>query len=88
MAVNDWRANDNGLLFWNCEIYGITIIIYLFKALEVLSKERPQPNIFNTYIIASVLGQALVHLVSFVFIHKEAMIFVEILQEDLPVDGK
>jgi manganese-transporting P-type ATPase len=58
------------------------------QAVEVLSKERPQPNIFNTYIILSVLGQATVHMLSLIFIHREAMIFVEILQEDLPVDGK
>lgn len=79
----DWQATIAGLMITVC-FFGIA----KSTALEVLSKERPQPNIFNAYIIVSVLGQAAVHLVSLLFIHSEAMSYVEILKEDLPVDAK
>ena len=79
----DWQATIGGLMITIC-FFGIA----KSTAVEKLSKERPQPNIFNAYIILSVLGQAAVHFVSLVIVHREAMRFVEILSEDLPVDAK
>ncbi|KAL2259537.1 hypothetical protein VTK26DRAFT_6761 [Humicola hyalothermophila] len=38
------------------------------KSVEGLSKERPQPNIFNYYIIGSILGQFAVHVATLVYI--------------------
>lgn len=38
------------------------------KSVEGLSKERPQPNIFNYYIIGSILGQFAVHCATLIFI--------------------
>ncbi|PHH56125.1 Manganese-transporting ATPase 13A1 [Ceratocystis fimbriata CBS 114723] len=38
------------------------------KTVEGLSKERPQPNIFNFYIIGSILGQFAVHIVTLIYI--------------------
>ncbi|KND87100.1 Manganese-transporting ATPase 1 [Tolypocladium ophioglossoides CBS 100239] len=38
------------------------------KVVEGLSKERPQPNIFNVYIIGSILGQFAVHIVTLIYI--------------------
>lgn len=38
------------------------------KSVEGLSKERPQPNIFNYYIIGSILGQFAVHCATLIYI--------------------
>ncbi|KAH0612515.1 uncharacterized protein H6S33_008895 [Morchella sextelata] len=40
------------------------------KPVEKLGKERPQPNIFNFYIIGSVLGQFAVHIVTLIYISR------------------
>ncbi|KAL6708081.1 putative cation-transporting ATPase 1 [Coniothyrium glycines] len=38
------------------------------KTVEALSKERPQPKIFNIYIIGSILGQFAVHIVTLIYV--------------------
>ncbi|AET39046.1 ion-transporting P-type ATPase SPF1 Ecym_3576 [Eremothecium cymbalariae DBVPG len=41
------------------------------KPLEKLSKERPQPGIFNIYIVGSILGQFMVHVTTLIYITLE-----------------
>lgn len=38
------------------------------QTVEALSKERPQHNIFNVYIIGSVLGQFAIHIITLIYV--------------------
>ncbi|KAF2668470.1 cation pump, Ca2+ pump [Microthyrium microscopicum] len=40
------------------------------KPVEALSKERPQNNIFNPYIIGSILGQFAIHIVTLIYLSR------------------
>ena len=56
------------------------------KSVEKLSKERPQPNIFNPYIIGSVLGQFAVHIVSLIYISRYVAV-LEPKDPNVDLDG-
>jgi len=45
------------------------------QSVEALSKERPQNNIWNWYIIPSVLGQFAVHIATLIYISRTVQIF-------------
>lgn len=66
VKFGDGQATVSGLLLSVC-----FLSISRGKPLEKLSKERPQPGIFNIYIMGSILGQFAVHIMTLVYITRE-----------------
>jgi cation-transporting ATPase 13A1 len=63
IKFGDGQVTISGMLMSVC-----FLSISRAKSVEGLSKERPQPNIFNFYIIGSILGQFAIHIVTLVYI--------------------
>ncbi|EOD52762.1 Cation-transporting ATPAse 4 [Neofusicoccum parvum] len=57
------------------------------KPVEALSKERPQHNIFNIYIIGSVLGQFAIHIVTLIYISQYVQ-RTEPKSDDVDLEGE
>ena len=55
--------------------------------MEGLSKERPQPNIFNFYIIGSVLGQFAIHIVTLIYI-SQYVYRIDPRKDDVDLEGE
>ncbi|KAJ3005012.1 UNVERIFIED_CONTAM: hypothetical protein HDU68_004810, partial [Siphonaria sp. JEL0065] len=72
----DWQATIAGILITIC-FFGIA----KSSACERLSKKRPQANVFNHYIMISVLGQVAIHVASLVYIRALAIEYSEELEE-------
>jgi cation-transporting ATPase 13A1 len=68
----DWQATVAGMMLTVC-FFGLA----KSTAVEKLSPERPQPNIFNFYLILSVLGQSAIHVASLIYIRSEALYYSE-----------
>eukprot|EP00835_Amoeboradix_gromovi_P000670 NODE_25_length_35605_cov_0.353461.p2 type:complete len:1113 gc:universal NODE_25_length_35605_cov_0.353461:7206-10544(+) len=64
----DWQMTIQGILLSVC-----FLCISKGKPIEKLSKERPQGNIFNFYVLLSVLGQSLIHGISFYIVGSQVM---------------
>ncbi|AEO58315.1 hypothetical protein MYCTH_2305576 [Thermothelomyces thermophilus ATCC 42464] len=63
IKFGDGQITISGMLMSVC-----FLSISRAKSVEGLSKERPQPNIFNFYIIGSILGQFSVHVATLIYI--------------------
>ncbi|KAK0621898.1 hypothetical protein B0T17DRAFT_494494 [Bombardia bombarda] len=63
IKFGDGQITISGILMSVC-----FLSISRAKSVEGLSKERPQPNIFNFYIIGSILGQFAVHIVTLIYV--------------------
>ncbi|CAG8739180.1 18402_t:CDS:2, partial [Acaulospora morrowiae] len=59
----DLQITISGMLLAVC-----FLCISKAKPLEKLSKQRPQSNVFNFYIILSILGQFAIHIASLIYI--------------------
>ncbi|KAI8364729.1 putative SPF1-P-type ATPase [Radiomyces spectabilis] len=78
IKFGDLQVTISGMLMAVC-----FLCISRAKPLERLSKERPQPNIFNGYIILSVLGQFAVHIAALVYINALAKFYEPPKEVDL-----
>ncbi|KAF1992171.1 cation transporting ATPase [Aulographum hederae CBS 113979] len=63
IKFSDGQVTISGMMMSVC-----FLSISRAKTVENLSKERPQPNIFNPYIIGSVLGQFAIHIATLIYI--------------------
>lgn len=63
IKIGDGQATASGMLLSVC-----FLSISRSKAVEKLSKQRPQPGIFNIYIMGSILGQFAVHIITLIYI--------------------
>ncbi|GMM33002.1 ion-transporting P-type ATPase [Saccharomycopsis crataegensis] len=66
VKFGDGQATASGILLSVC-----FLSISKGKPLQTLSKERPQPGIFNIYIMGSILGQFAVHIFFLIYITRE-----------------
>ncbi|ONH66276.1 Manganese-transporting ATPase 1 [Cyberlindnera fabianii] len=66
VKFGDGQATVSGLLISVC-----FLSISKGQPVEKLSKERPQPGIFNIYIMGSILGQFAVHIATLIYVTTE-----------------
>ncbi|KAI8583860.1 hypothetical protein K450DRAFT_220303 [Umbelopsis ramanniana AG] len=81
IKFGDLQMTISGMLMAVC-----FLCISRAKPLQRLSKERPQPNIFNGYIILSVLGQFAVHIAALIYINDLAKLYEP--PKDVDLEGE
>ncbi|KAJ5106004.1 hypothetical protein NUU61_003351 [Penicillium alfredii] len=82
IKFGDGQVTISGMLMSVC-----FLSISRAKSVEGLSKERPQPNIFNIYIIGSILGQFAIHIVTLIYI-SNYVYQIEPRQSDIDLEGE
>ncbi|PYI21286.1 cation transporting ATPase [Aspergillus japonicus CBS 114.51] len=82
IKFGDGQVTISGMLMSVC-----FLSISRAKSVEGLSKERPQPNIFNVYIIGSVLGQFAIHIVTLIYL-SNYVYSIEPRQSDIDLEGE
>ncbi|KAL8697549.1 MAG: hypothetical protein Q9224_002259, partial [Gallowayella concinna] len=81
IKFGDGQVTISGMLMSVC-----FLSISRAKSVEGLSKERPQPNIFNPYIIGSVLGQFAIHIATLIYISRYVQ-QIEPRSADIDLEG-
>ncbi|EAU35850.1 cation-transporting ATPase 4 [Aspergillus terreus NIH2624] len=82
IKFGDGQVTISGMLMSVC-----FLSISRAKSVEGLSKERPQPNIFNIYIIGSVLGQFAIHIVTLIYL-SNYVYSIEPRSSDIDLEGE
>ncbi|EAW09940.1 ion-transporting P-type ATPase SPF1 [Aspergillus clavatus NRRL 1] len=82
IKFGDGQVTISGMLMSVC-----FLSISRAKSVEGLSKERPQPNIFNPYIIGSVLGQFAIHIATLIYL-SNYVYSVEPRKPDVDLEGE
>ncbi|KKK15858.1 hypothetical protein ARAM_003880 [Aspergillus rambellii] len=82
IKFGDGQVTISGMLMSIC-----FLSISRAKSVEGLSKERPQPNIFNVYIIGSVLGQFAIHIATLIYL-SSYVYSIEPRQSDIDLEGE
>ncbi|KAK9463437.1 uncharacterized protein V1516DRAFT_661568 [Lipomyces oligophaga] len=82
IKFGDGQATISGMLMSVC-FYSIS----RGKAVEKLSKERPQPGIFNWYIMGSILGQFAIHIATLIYVTKHVYL-VEPPEEKIDLEAE
>ncbi|KAI9668948.1 MAG: hypothetical protein M1817_005171 [Caeruleum heppii] len=82
IKFGDGQVTISGMLMSVC-----FLSISRAKPVEQLSKERPQSNIFNPYIIGSVLGQFAIHIVTLIYVSNYVQ-RIEPRKDDVDLEGE
>ncbi|KAI9805122.1 MAG: hypothetical protein M1825_000956 [Sarcosagium campestre] len=82
IKFGDGQVTISGMLMSVC-----FLSISRAKPVEQLSKERPQSNIFNPYIIGSILGQFAVHIATLIYVSNYVH-RIEPRKDDVDLDGE
>lgn len=82
IKFSDGQVTISGMMMSVC-----FLSISRAKPVEALSKERPHPNIFNTYIIGSILGQFAIHIATLIYISR-TVYRLEPANDDIDLEGE
>ncbi|KAK9476298.1 hypothetical protein V1514DRAFT_337262 [Lipomyces japonicus] len=82
IKFGDGQATISGMLMSVC-----FLSISRAKSVDKLSKERPQPGIFNIYIMGSILGQFAIHIATLVYVTRHVYV-LEPREQDIDLEAE